>query len=213
MSVQGPSSQLTPAQVREFWDGVAFSERFFMGDGEVHKAMRKLAALLEQDGIPYAIAGAMALNVHGYRRVTTDVDVLLTREGLAAFKARHLGLGFVERFAGSKGMRDTEHNVGVDVLISGEYPGDGKPKPIRFPDPSVGVDASGVRVVPLTTLLELKLASGLSAEHRGKDLVDVQELIRLADLPLALADSLDASVREEFVKRWHLAQAARRDDF
>ena len=62
-----------------------------MGLDEVHEAMRKLCAVLEADQIPYAIAGAMALNAHGYQRVTTDVDVLFTTEGLASFKAKHLG--------------------------------------------------------------------------------------------------------------------------
>ena len=85
---------LTPQQVREFHEGVAFAERFFMGDGEVQKAMRKVCAALEAEGIPYAVAGAMALNAYGYRRVTTDVDLLLTREGIAAFKARWLGRGW-----------------------------------------------------------------------------------------------------------------------
>src|SRR5688500_2708293 len=92
-----PPASLSPAHSAEFWDGVAFSERFFMGLDEVHQALRKLTATLEADGIEYAIAGAMALNAHGYRRVTTDVDVLLTGEGLATFKARHLGRGWVER--------------------------------------------------------------------------------------------------------------------
>jgi len=69
-----------------------------MGLDEVHKALRKLTTTLEEDGIPYAIAGAMAMNAHGYRRVTTDVDVLLTTEGLSLFKKKHLGRGWVERF-------------------------------------------------------------------------------------------------------------------
>ena len=183
-----------------------------MGDGEVYKALLKVCAALDADGIPYAVVGAMALNTYGYRRVTTDVDLLLTGEGLAAFKARHLGLGWVERFPGSKGMRDTEHKVGIDVLLTGDYPGDGAPKPVRFPDPSVAVDAHGIKVLPLERLIELKLASGLSAAHRGKDLVDVQELIRYAGLPLELAAALDASVRDEYRNRWHLAQASLKDD-
>ena len=145
--------------------------------------------------------------------MTTDVDVLLTPAGLARFKAKNLGLGYVERFAGSKGMRDTEHNVAIDVLIAGEYPGDGQPKPVRFPDPTVGVDAGGLAVLPLTTLIELKLASGLSAAHREKDLVDVQELVRFADLALELAEALDPSVRDEYRRRWHLAQIARGEDY
>ena len=81
-----------------------------------------MTSTLEADAIPYAIAGAMAMNAHGYRRVTTDVDVLLMREGLARFKREHLGRGWGERFPGSKRMRDTEAGVAIDVPLAGEYP-------------------------------------------------------------------------------------------
>src|SRR5919198_6296156 len=79
-----------------FWVGVESSERFFMGEAEVQKALRKLVQILDEDRIPYAIIGAMALNEFGYRRVTVDVDVLLTPDGLAAFKKNYLGRGYVE---------------------------------------------------------------------------------------------------------------------
>jgi hypothetical protein len=51
-------------------------------------------------------------------------------------------------------------------------------------------------------LLELKLASGLSAPHRLRDLADVQDLIVALSLPLDLADQLDASVRDEYRRLW-----------
>lgn len=174
-----------------------------MGDAEVQKALRKVCAALEEDGIPYAVAGAMALNAHGYRRVTTDVDLLLTAEGLAAFKAKHLGRGWVERFPGSKGLRDTEHGVRIDVLLTGDYPGDGRPKAVAFPAPSVAQRAGACMVLPVRHMVELKLASGLSNPDRMKDLADVQELIRHARLPLALSDALDPSVRAEYTRIWH----------
>lgn len=66
----------------EFWAGVANAQRFFMGTAEVQFALQKLTSVVDAAGIPYAIAGAMALNHHGYRRVTVNVDVLLTRDGL-----------------------------------------------------------------------------------------------------------------------------------
>jgi hypothetical protein len=59
-------------------------------------------------------------------------------------------------------MRDTEHDVKIDVLITGDYPGDGRLKPISFPDPSVAVRGEGVMLLPIEHLLELKLASGLT---------------------------------------------------
>src|SRR5262245_17294259 len=48
------------------------AERFFLGDAHVQRAMHELARNLEAAGIPYAIAGAMALNEYGYERVTKD---------------------------------------------------------------------------------------------------------------------------------------------
>src|ERR1041384_4804298 len=107
-----------------------------MGTDAVHRALVKLAAALDELQLPYAIAGAMALNEYGHHRVTTDVDVLLTAESLRRFKDAWLGRGYVEKFPGSRGLRDTENVVGIAVLIAGDYPGDGQPKPVRFPDPA-----------------------------------------------------------------------------
>ena len=184
-----------------------------MAKDEVHEAMRALCGILERDGIPYAIAGAMALNAHGYQRVTTDVDVLLTKDGLAAFKAAHLGRGWVERFPGSKGMRDTVRGVKIDVLLTGDYPGDGKPKPVRFPDPSVAIRGSGVMILPIRDLVELKLASGMTNPDRLKDLADVQELIRSADLQLELREELDPMVRDRYAEIWNATKrGSDRDD-
>jgi hypothetical protein len=191
----------------EFWEGVAHATRFFMGEADVQRALQALARILEEEGIPYAIAGAMALNEYGYRRVTVDVDVLLTAEGLARLKQRALGRGYVEKFPGSRGLRDTEHNVSIDVLIAGEYPGDGKPKPVSFPDPAtVAIRGERAAFLPLEKLIEIKLASGQSAPHRLRDLADVLELIRAAKLPAELADELDPSVRDRYRELWTAAQ-------
>jgi hypothetical protein len=185
------------------------ARRFFMGDADVQRALLALAEALDRDGIPYAIGGAMALNAYGYERVTKDVDVILSADGLAAFKHAHLGRGYVEKFPGSRGMRDTAHNVAIDVLIAGEYPGDGRPKPIAFPDPArVAIRDGGVALVPLDTLIELKLASGMTAPHRLRDLADVLELVRIRRLPLDLADALDPYVRAKYRELWTAAQAA-----
>ena len=202
------SARLDPEDERRFWQGVEGAARFFMGDSDVQRALERLVGTLEAQQIPYAIVGAMALNEFGYRRVTVDVDVLLTPAGLAALKAASLGRGYVEKFPGSRGLRDTENRVDIDVLLTGSYPGDGKPKPVSFPDPAkVAVRGARVALLPLPTLIELKLASGMSAPHRLKDLADVIELIRAASLPSNLADALDPSVRDKYLELWTAAQA------
>lgn len=183
-----------------------------MGDADVQRAARKLARLLEEARIPYAIVGALALNEAGYRRVTVDVDVLLTRAGLSALKEAALGRGYVEKFPQSKGLRDTENNVVIDVLIAGDFPGDGKPKSVSFPDPGEwAVRGRELALLPVFKLVELKLASGMSAPHRLKDLADVLELIRAAGLPLELASELDPLVQSKYEELWRAAQTRDED--
>ena len=72
---------------------------------------------------------------HGYRRFTEDVDLLVTREGLKEIHRKLEGLGYLPPFQGSKNLRDTEHGVKIEFLVTGEFPGDGKPKPVAFPAP------------------------------------------------------------------------------
>lgn len=55
--------------------------------------------------------------------------------------------------------------------------------------------------------MELKLASGMTAPHRLRDLADVLELIRIRQLPEAHADRLHPYVRDEFRELWHAAQS------
>lgn len=180
-----------------------------MAQDDVHAALKKIAKILQEDEIPYAVIGAMALNAYGYRRVTMDVDLLLSRQGLGELKRRHLGRGYVEKFPGSKSLRDTENGVPIDIVLAGEFPGDGRPKPVAFPDPATSaIRGQSIALLPLAKLVELKLASGLTATHRLKDLADVLELIRAAGLPLDLLQELDPFVQDKYRELWQAAQAA-----
>ena len=153
-------------------------------------------------GLDYAIAGGMAMFLHGFRRFTEDVDVLVTREGLAEIHRALDGRGYVRPFATSKNLRDARTGVKIDFLISGQFPGDGEPGPIAFPIPcEASKEANGIRVIELIPLIELKLLSG-QLEHRGKDLDDVQALIQTLSLPRDLADRLDPSVRDSYLLKW-----------
>lgn len=201
------------AEVRE---AVHDAESFHMGESKAHGALASLARRLDALHIPYAVIGAMALNAYGYKRVTVDLDVVLTPEGLTQFKSACLGLGYVERFSGSRGVRDVERGVPIDFVMAGDYPGDGKPKSVKFPDPasaSVTMRLNDVSYVSVDRLVELKLASGLSAPHRLKDLADVLELIRATGLEEALAERLDPSVRAKYRELWAAAQESDPDRF
>ncbi len=180
---------------------------FFMAQSPVHRAAEQVARLLEEMKVAYAISGALALGLYGFVRATEDVDVLLTPEGLRRFKEEWLGRGYVNLRPGGKAVRDTVHAVKIDFLLTGEYPGDGKPKPVAFPDPDDAAAAGErYRVLAIEKLVELKLASGMTAPHRLHDLADVLRLVQVAGLARDFASALDPYVRDEYDELWLAAQ-------
>ena len=91
-----------------------------------------------------------------------------------------------------------------------KYSGVGKPKPVQFPVPSdASIEIDGVRVVTLDKLIELKLASGMTAPDRLKDLADVQELIKACQLNSQFATRLNTYVRDEYLRLWKAVDSAR----
>ena len=186
--------------------------QFFMKTDPVHQTLRAITERLDSLKIPYAVAGGMALVAHGYDRTTVDVDILLTPSGLAAVHEHLDGLGYVAPFQGSKNLRDVETGVRIEFLVAGSYPGDGKPKPVAFPEPaSVGVKKDGILYLGLGTLVELKLASGMTAAHRLKDLADVLELIKALGLSREMSNDLNPFVRDKYLELWDAAQTAPQD--
>lgn len=178
-----------------------------MNKSPVHAAAENIAKALSEAGIDYAIAGALSLAVHGFVRATSDVDVIVTREGLARFKELWLGRGYVNLRPEGKAVRDTQNNVKIDFLLSGDFPGDGLPKPVAIPQPgAAAIVGDKYRVLSLPTLVELKLASGMTAPHRMHDLTDVMRLIHLTQIPLDFQAQLNPFVHDKFRELWQLAQ-------
>ena len=198
--------QIINSPTRAYQEGL----RFFMGEGILNETLRRVARDLENRGIDYSLIGAVALNQHGYRRFTEDIDLLLTKEGLEKFQNELVGLDYRPAFEGAtKKFRTTEENVSVEIITSGEFPGDGKPKPVRFPNPKdVSIEIDGIKTVNLEKLIELKLASGMTAPHRLKDLADVQEIIKIKSLTADFAEKLNPYVREKFLELQKAVEAA-----
>jgi hypothetical protein len=180
-----------------------------MGEGTLNKTLARLSNDLEDRGIDYMVIGAVALLAHGYPRFTEDIDLVMTPEGLQKFHEELIGLGYTPAFPGArKRLRSTVDNVSIEVMTTGEYPGDGKPKPVSMPAPAeASTEIDGIKFVTLEKLIELKLASGISAPDRLKDLADVQELIKIRKLGPDFALKLDPYVRAKYLE---LEDAVRR---
>jgi hypothetical protein len=203
---------MPPAQITSADEILREVDEFFMKAGPVHDTLRKLAERLSKEKIEYAVIGGMALALHGFVRPTQDIDLLMTAEGLDRFHEQMVGRGYIPAFPGArKHFRDGETGVPIEIITTGEYPGDGKPKPVAFPDPSeASIEVGQYRVAGIEKLIEMKLASAISAEHRRlRDMADVQQLIETLDLPLELSQGLDSSVRSDYERLWRLAQESR----
>lgn len=201
----------TTNQERSIPEIYAEGLRYFMGQGTLNKTLTRLSNDLEERGIDYVVIGAVALLAHGYPRFTEDIDLVMTAEGLERFHEELIGLGYAPAFPGArKRLRSTADGVTIEVMTTGEYPGDGKPKPVSMPTPAeASTEIDGVKFITLEKLIELKLASGISARDRLKDLADVQELIKIRGLNADFASKLDPYVRPKYLE---LEEAVRESD-
>ena len=205
---------MTNIETRSVLQTYAEGQRYFMGKGNINNALARLIADLKEHDIDYLVIGAIALMAYGYPRFTEDIDLILDQNGIDRFHSELIGLGYAPAFQGArKRLRSTRDGTPIEFILSGEYPGDGKPKPVSFPEPSKSsVEIDGVKFPTLEKLIELKLASGMTAPDRLKDLADVQELVKIRRLSSEFADKLNPYVREEFLKLLEAVRRGSRND-
>lgn len=182
---------------RAFFEGSLHFENM----SRVHLSMRSFAERMDERGIPYAIAGGMALYVHGYRRYSDDVDVLVTPEGLARIHSELPALGYEFDQRKKRSLRDPETGVRIDFLVTGEFPGFVERAPFPFPDPArVGVRIGTTVFVSFAALVEMKLGASLMRPDWLRHLVDVQEAIKHIKPSERVAGELHPSVRAMYLK-------------
>src|ERR1043165_4139971 len=158
-----------------FFENLEEGSRYFAGTGRVLLTAERLGAELRSRNIDYLIVGAVALYLHGYSRYTENLDIVLTNDGFQRFRKEMLGRG-PWGVAGYDSISETSKRVCsypemaiVKFTMVGEYPGDGKPKPVSIPHPSTAsVEIRGLRVITMGKLIDLKLASGMTAPDRLK---------------------------------------------
>jgi hypothetical protein len=190
-----------------FWQRLKEIDLFFQKQDPVHQTLRRLARRLEKAGIPYAVMGAMAVNLHGARRTTDDVDVLLTREGLDRFRQELVAKFYKPVEGRPRRFLEKQSKVTVDFLLTGHYPGRGGPGPFAFPNPlEASEEVEKVRVVTLPQLIQLKLAA-----RRYYDFGDVVFLIRVKNLDESFLKQLHPSVHQDFIEC--LEEKRREDEY
>lgn len=159
---------------------------------------RAIFQALNEAGIRYLVVGGVAVNLHGYRRFTADIDILLALdvENLEKMTVLMRDMGYIERlpitlrvlsdagqvqkFLTEKGMTaytflsNTHERVDIDILAAASLQFQ------TFDERKVLLDIDeGVKVPVLSVqdLLEMKKGA-----NRQKDVEDVAALLELKGL-------------------------------
>lgn len=182
-------------------------DMFFQEEGPVHQTMRRLLKRLQESGIAHAVVGGMAVNAHGHERMTRDVDVLLLPQGLAEFKRLFVPEYYRPVPGRDRRFIDCENQQTLDFLITGGFPGSGKPGPIAYPDPEQVRQLIGdIYVADLVTIITLKLAA-----RRYQDFADVVSLITVHKLDESFLERLHQSLHADFIEC--LEEKRREDEY
>jgi predicted nucleotidyltransferase len=162
------------------------------------RSVEAIVGALNGAGVRYLIVGGLAVNAHGYERLTVDVDLVIAFErqniinGLRALESidYHMSIPVTpEAFAdpalraswrAEKGMvvlklwSDTHRRTPVDLFIYEPFDFERELGAARS-EPILGDIKAPI--VSLQTLLEMKREAG-----RPQDLADIADLLRIQEL-------------------------------
>ena len=162
-------------------DHGAYLLRETTGTSGIETTLRDAVNVLAHYLVPHLVAGGLAVQEHGYYRVTTDVDIIVSDvfEAVDLLTADLSG-PFETILDRPDSVRDKRNRVVINLLPAQRVLKRGCVVP--FPRPTEVKDEP--QVVTLEQLVSLKLDSWFHTPlQRAKDRADVIELIIRAKLP------------------------------
>lgn len=181
----------------------AYILRETTGTSGIEQTLRSAVEALAHWDIPHLVAGGLAVQEHGYFRVTLDADIIVPDVLEAVeFLTADLSGPFVRYKGCEDTVQDRRNGVFINFLPAGRA--FGKNSKIMFPNPTEVSDQP--RFVTLEQLIALKLDSWSgSPTRRHKDKSDVIELIKALKLPREFA--VAEAVRPLYVETWDALRA------
>jgi hypothetical protein len=136
---------------------------------------------LERRGIPYAVAGAVALAIHGVPRATTDLDLLVDPRDLDALlgvaRARQFGIEALPmRFSDGMEVRRMTKVDGAEMLTLDLLLVNPNLEPVWTSRERIPTERGEFWVVSRQGLIQMKAWAG--REQDLADIVRLQELDR-----------------------------------
>ncbi|HXF11125.1 MAG TPA: hypothetical protein VN625_10100 [Desulfuromonadaceae bacterium] len=170
--------------------------------GLVTSARAAVEVLADHD-IPHLIVGGLAVQEHGYPRMTIDINIVVTDvlEAMEFLTASVTG-PFYRIPKLPDRVEDRRNGVRIDLLPAGKVLKRGCKVP--FPEPTKVTEK--FQIIPLEQLISLKLDSWSgSPARRLKDKADVIELIKYRNLPRDLR--VAPAVHHLYIETWDALKA------
>jgi hypothetical protein len=164
---------------------------------------RDAVAVLAEHDIPHLIVGGLAVQEHGYPRLTIDVDIVVpdVLEAVEFLTASLTG-PFYRVPKVEDRVEDRRNGVQIDLLPAGKVLRGG----CKVPFPQPGKVTDQLQIVKLEELVSLKLDSWANnPTRRLKDKADVVELIKYRNLPRDVA--VNPAVRALYTETWDALNA------
>jgi len=141
--------------------------------------------------------------LHGYRRVTSIVEVIVTKETLEFIRVNWELLGVYFPFPSANFVRDSIRQVKIKFHLASSSRTREAPH-VFLPQPEeCRMEIEGFPVIQLVPLIDMRLAIGLEEKSLERETVDVIELIRVLHLPRDLMDKLNPIVQSKYLEYWN----------
>jgi hypothetical protein len=171
-----------------------------LGEEPIWRAAAACHEALAEAGAPHAVIGGVAVCLHGYRRNTVDVDLLVRPEDTPLIRDALTAAGFTW----DEQAHEFRSPAGVPVQFVAAGGRAGKGSEVLLPSPAddhVAVVIEGLPVLSLAALIESEIACGEGNPRRmHRDFADVVELIVVHGLDGSYARHLHKAVRPAFLR-------------
>lgn len=200
-------SPITPvpfeiAAVKDFDFGLREGDRHFCGKGVVWDTARRFIQSLRNHKHETVLVGDLAMFLHGYRRVSSIVEVIVTKETLDFIRSNWEALGVSFAFPTANFVRDSVTHVKIKLHLAGNSRTREAPH-VFLPTPDeCRMEVEQFPVIQLIPLIDMRLAIGLEEKSLEREAVDVIEMIRVLRLPRELMEKLNPIVQHKYLEYW-----------
>lgn len=162
-------------------------EGYFGARGRIFAVLERLREQLSPLGVEFALCGDFAMCEHGCFIAHPQVEILVRKEDLPLYRSTLTGLRYRPTTENRTTFADTASEIRLRLHVA------------EVATPIEATVLDGIPVLALPRLIEMKLSAAMTNPRHMKDLVDIQELVQVLSLDVAMADRLEASVRTLFL--------------